>query len=70
MRQLFDRDIIEKAIAPPEEIEKAKQQGRFFQYSDPSEEVLITGYWWNGVSYITDISPNHSMQRNAKSRVR
>ena len=56
MRQLFDRAIIEKAIAPPSEIERAKEHGHPFDYCDTSENVRIAGYWFNGIYYVTSIT--------------
>lgn len=55
MRPVFDPEMIKKAIATPEQIEKSKKIGAYFWHQDPSENIGIRGYEFNGVVYITAI---------------
>jgi len=57
-RQLFDQSILEKAKASAEEIEYAKKNGKFFRFTDCDWGGSISGYYLDGVSYITEISDN------------
>jgi len=53
-RLLFDRSVIEKAIASPDQIERAKRDGVPFRLDQPGGPS-VSGYYLNGVNYVTEI---------------
>ena len=55
MKPVFDPEMLKKAIATPEQIEKARKNGAYFWHEDPSEGIGIRGYIFNGVVYVTAI---------------
>ena len=55
---LFSQELLAKATATPEQIEKAKKDGVRFRFEDKTGRIVISGFNLNGIVYITDIKNN------------
>jgi len=53
MEPFFNRKLIEKAMVTPEQMQKAKDNGKPFSFK--GKGVVISGWLFNGCVYINDI---------------
>lgn len=55
MELFFDKELLDRAAATPEQIKKAKASGSPFRFEDRVEGIAMSGFLLNGCAYITDV---------------